>query len=270
MNKSILNMVFFICLICQIGSLRKEKNEDFQISIFTSFINSWRTSYKALHFLSDDIFNFVSGQENSRTEEIPTEEFLKIANEAFPIDEESVKKVPKIVLGTWVLIEDDSELGETIDRETAYRVIQSKAEYIIESELYGGAEFISAGPFKHSAEFIIESVTQSFGDYLHLADKLFNKADVNNNGEIDLNEFLHSYAHLLNQEDRERAKEIFERFDADHSGFLVNLEVHHFLAVILFEKNDYYVVKGSESKAAKHSEVSSRRHKAKKVSLGKN
>jgi hypothetical protein len=272
MNKSQTFLIFLV-LFSQIMTLRREKSHaDFEIRAFTSLIHSWRSAYKSLHILTNDLFNLASGHKGKKIfkQSIPTKNFLDVVHETFPVDESAVKQIRQEFIDEWVLIKDDSELGETIDRQTAYELVQSKVEYISMSGVYANSHFESKGEFKLRAENIVESVTQSLIDFSDLAQQLFEKADVNHNGQIDFEEFKASFSFLLDGEDREKAKEVFDRFDADHSGYLDNLEVHHALGIFLWGKIEFYILKGSEHQAAKHSDIISGRHQAREVNLGHN
>jgi Ca2+-binding EF-hand superfamily protein len=243
------NIAIIFFLVSSTLSLRGDTNVKFEISSFAGVINSLKSSYKMLHSLSNELFHTASGVGNKRilVNSIPTEAFLKVVNEAFPLDQEAIKKVPVELINTWVLIKDDSELAASINRETAYKVVQSKSEYATLSKQYAGAHFKAGGQGQTRVQEIVEAISQAYIDLEKLSYQLFDRIDKNKNGQVDFKEFLTAFGHLFPHGKIAQARPVFDKFDIDHSGYLDKLEAYHALAIILMGQNEYYVLKSEQS-----------------------
>jgi hypothetical protein len=225
-----INAIFLILLsnIIFINSLRNEavrKGVEVQIK---ELQGSWNLQFEKLHLLAEQCFAL-----HGKGKDLPAAEFSGYIEAAFPLNTDNVDKIPVNILNYW--LSDIEDEGETVSLDEAYKILQNEVITGVLINLYAGIKFQAAGPFKAGIEAIVQALTQSHEKLQNLSQDIFNQADENHNGQIDVQEFKKSYSKYLPL--GANAEADFKLLDLDNSGYLDVNETTHVFGKYLLESN---------------------------------
>jgi len=247
MISKVFNSLFLILLIQSavfssfMKSKVKAKDVTLDITDFTSIVETWKTLFQQVHALSDDLYDSV-GKDSA----ISKSNFKKVWSQAFPL--EDVDKVPKELLSFWLL--SVKVKGKSVDKDTAYRATQNGVVTGTLINLYAGAHFQSSGAFADRIDSIVDAVTSAHVNFDTYAKELFLESDINDNGQLSLEEFQDTYGKLLDSD--QDAEEMFDEVDTEGHGYLDQQEATHLLGKILLKENPYFIINTQEHLAVDH------------------
>jgi hypothetical protein len=209
--------------------------------------DTWNGAFKRLHLLANELFDKLAGEGRA---EVPTAEFRASLQEVFPYSKEDVQKIPANIANFWLVAVPDP--GEGVDRDEAFLAIQNAVVTGVLLNLYTDVHFQARGDFGARVNTLVGRITHAHEKLEAINKAIFQSADTNQNGEIDLPEFKAAYAVYLDANADLDAE--FNNLDADHSGFLSLDETAHIIGKHLLGNNPFIHVKHRENNPT-HTEV---------------
>jgi Ca2+-binding EF-hand superfamily protein len=261
----ILNALFLILLVQLVfiesvrkSSITKTKTQAYSVSDFTEIVEYWKALFKRVHELSDKIFDSISGDSDTISQEALDE----VWEGTFEQANKKSDKIPQELLDFW-FVEDEDKTDE-LDSSNAYIATQNAVVLAVLDNLYSGSTFKAQGQFKEEIESLVNDITAAHLRFDQISKNWFKQADTSGDEQIDLEEFKTTFSQLLDQEDD--VEKVFAEVDKDGSGYLDQQEVTHVLGKLLLRHNPYFIINSHQESAVGHEEVHD--HVDKPVELG--
>jgi hypothetical protein len=263
--RKILNTLFIILLLqlAFIESSRKNRSrlrkvKSVSVKDFTDIVEYWKVQLKRFHNVSDQIFDSIANGRNT----ISSSELKETWNGIFEHSLSYSDKIPNELIEFW-FVKDENDSDE-VDRSSAYIATQNAIALAVFVNLYSGTPFKAEGQFKEEIESIVQDISAAHVRLDQISKEWFNQADVNGNGEIDLQEFKDAFTPIL--DDSDDADKVFHEADKSRNGYLEQQEVTHLVAKLLLRHNPYFIINTHQHSSIAHEDV--KEHIAGPVQIG--